>query len=584
MNLFLKVYKRNLAFLSRYKKVVLLAWLFGFLLLLVNNLSILIIGELVDSVSRGDDFIPYIFIIAGTISAPLIVEPLTMYFRSELYAVLVRDYVNRAYNKILNLDYNFHTKRQTGKLVSMVIGSEDAAFTFIWQIEWSIVESLMSLIIPIAVIALIDIRIALALVACLILSIPFIRLGLKENMKRRVKVKDVGYERNTQIVDGISNYETVKIFGREQDETSFMSQILGRHFAAIKSYQNSFRLIDAISRISGVITFAVTMYVVVALFRAQEISLGTIVVVITYLLQVIGKIYNLFFTLRDVVKNLPVIQDLFDLIDHPVEINELATPLSIKNPTGKIEINKISFAYEENKRVINNLSISIKPKENVAFVGPSGGGKSTLVKLLMRYYDVSKGSIEIDGIDIKNLKLSQLRSLIGLVPQEPVLFNKSLLYNIGYAISTDPEVIKKHKKQIIEACKKAQIHKFIETLPEGYDTMVGERGIKLSGGQRQRIAIARVILKAPQIVIFDEATSMLDSESELAIQKAFKEMSRDKTVIIIAHRLSTIIHCDKIFVIEEGKVKESGSHRSLQKKRGLYAKLWDIQSGGFVGE
>ncbi|MDQ6985920.1 MAG: ATP-binding cassette domain-containing protein [Candidatus Dojkabacteria bacterium] len=224
----------------------------------------------------------------------------------------------------------------------------------------------------------------------------------------------------------------------------------------------------------------------------------------------------------------------------------------------------------------------MKSEETIAFVGTSGGGKSTLTRLLMKYYDVWKGGIEIDGVNIKDLSNKDLREIIGLVPQEPVLFNRSVYYNVGYALDDIHDLDNLGNKEIIiEACKKAKIHDFIMTLKDGYETKVGERGLKLSGGQKQRIAIARVLIKNPKVVIFDEATSMLDSESEKLIQEAFTVLSQNKTVIIIAHRLSTITHCDNIFVIENGSVAESGTHKELLSDSKIYKNLWDIQSGGF---
>lgn len=578
---FFTLYRRYLSYVLKYKREVTIGWIGAFLLLLANNASILIVGYLIDAIQRGENFEKYLVYIILTIASPLIIEMFTFFFRSRLFAYSISDMISDAYSKVLRLDYEFHTNKQSGKLISVILNAPDIALTFLWQVEWFLIEGLAALIIPIILIAFIDLKVALAVLVCLIITLPFIQFGLKFNIKRRTALKERDYERNTQLVDGISNFETVKIFGREVEEIKYMGHLLESSTSALHRYQNTFRIIDGVSRLSGILIFISASYLITRLFNNGDLTLGEMIVIISYLLSIMAKISQIFFTLRDVVKNLPIAKDLFDLIDHEVKVEETAHPKEIENPEGSIKFDNISFSYNDSKQVIKNLTIDIKSKQNIALVGPSGGGKSTLIKLLMRYYDVNAGKITIDKVDIKDLKQEDLRSLIALVPQEPVLFNKSILYNIGYALSTDIELVQRNKDKIIEACKKAQIHNFIDSLPEGYDTVVGERGIKLSGGQKQRIAIARVILKAPKIVVFDEATSMLDSESELAIQKAFKEMSKDKTVIIIAHRLSTIIHCENIFLIEEGQVKESGNHEQLLVQNGAYARLWSIQSGGF---
>jgi ATP-binding cassette subfamily B protein len=243
-----------------------------------------------------------------------------------------------------------------------------------------------------------------------------------------------------------------------------------------------------------------------------------------------------------------------------------------------ISFSNVSFTYtesedgEEKEYVLDGIDFDIKLDETVAFVGKSGSGKTTLAKLLMRYYDVDEGSIEVNGIDVRDLKLKSLRKAIGLVPQDPTMFNETIKYNISYG---NPDA---SMEEIKEAAKSVALDKFIETLPKGYDTVVGERGIKLSGGQRQRLAIARVMLENPEIIIFDEATSQLDSENEKAIQEAFDNLTEHKTTVVIAHRLSTIMHADKIVVFDEGKIVESGTHNDLMALGGIYAMLWKLQT------
>jgi ABC-type multidrug transport system fused ATPase/permease subunit len=267
-----------------------------------------------------------------------------------------------------------------------------------------------------------------------------------------------------------------------------------------------------------------------------------------------------------------------DVMETEPSIKEKENAREVGNIKQGISFKDVCFTYtesedgEKKEYVLDGIDFDIELDQTVAFVGKSGSGKTTLAKLLMRYYDVDEGSIEVNGIDVRDLKLKSLRKAIGLVPQDPTMFNETIKYNISYG---NPDA---SMKEIKEAAKSAALDKFIETLPKGYDTVVGERGIKLSGGQRQRLAIARVMLENPEVIIFDEATSQLDSENEKAIQKAFDNLTEHKTTVVIAHRLSTIMHADKIVVFDEGKIVETGTHDDLMNLNGIYSMLWKLQT------
>jgi ABC-type multidrug transport system fused ATPase/permease subunit len=309
------------------------------------------------------------------------------------------------------------------------------------------------------------------------------------------------------------------------------------------------------------------------LVKVGEINLGDFVLVISYISMFFPKLFDLIYGLREISTNLADIKKYFDLLDYSVEVNDPEKPVKIGHVYGEVNFDNIDFVYKNRtNNAISKLDLKIEQGESVALVGRSGSGKTTLVKLLMRFYDVTSGEIAIDGINIKDFKKSDLRGFIGMVPQEPILFNNTIAYNIGYGKD------KAKMREIRDAAKIANIDDFIQSLPKKYETEVGERGVKLSGGQKQRLAIARMILSDPDIVVFDEATSQLDSESEKLIQDAFWKARAGKTTIIVAHRLSTIMRADKIVVMEAGKIKEVGTHESLLKKKdSLYSHFWNLQ-------
>ncbi|MFQ3278097.1 MAG: ABC-type transport system involved in Fe-S cluster assembly fused permease/ATPase subunit, partial [Colwellia sp.] len=295
------------------------------------------------------------------------------------------------------------------------------------------------------------------------------------------------------------------------------------------------------------------------------------VLINAFIMQIFLPLNFLGFVYREIKGSLANIEQLFSLMSIKPKVADSDDAEALNITSGRIDFNNISFSYNEKRKIINNINFSVNPGEKVAIVGPSGHGKSTLMKLLFRFYDVNDGSISIDGQDIKKLTLTSLRRAIGVVPQDTVLFNESIFENIRYGnpLASDDEVYK--------AIKLAHLDEFIKLLPEGVKTVVGERGLKLSGGEKQRVAIARTIIKNPPILIFDEATSSLDSHSEQAILAAFRNISKNSTSLVIAHRLSTIVDADRIIFIDKGAVAEEGSHSMLLEKNGLYAALWEAQ-------
>ena len=389
------------------------------------------------------------------------------------------------------------------------------------------------------------------------------------SIRREMNESDT--EANTRAIDSLLNYETVKYFGNEDLEAKrFDSSMAGYEKAAIKTWISLGWL-----NFGQAVIFGAGMAVMM-LMSAYEVmhgtqTLGDFVFINALLMQLsiplnfIGSIY------REVRQGLTDIEAMFDLLDVKQEVTDApdAKPLIVKE--GEIRFNHVEFSYDTNRQILKDIDFSVPAGKTVAIVGPSGAGKSTISRLLFRFYDVQKGSITIDGQDIRSVTQKSLRNAIGMVPQDTVLFNDTIAYNIRYGRpdASDEEVKK--------AAEMAQIGDFIAQLPDGYQSMVGERGLKLSGGEKQRVAIARTILKAPPILILDEATSALDTATELEIQYALDVVSRGRTTLVVAHRLSTIISADKILVLKGGRIIERGKHDELLAKGGLYASMWHKQ-------
>jgi ATP-binding cassette subfamily B protein len=409
------------------------------------------------------------------------------------------------------------------------------------------------------------------LIVFLVFNYYTTRWKLKSDMKRTLaKSKTSG-----TVSDIIGNIVTVKFFAKEAQEDVFFDARVQELKEHEKESQRRFNIIALMQ--AGILysLFGLVMYFVILKWREGSITPGDFVLIWTYLYQVVDNIWYIGVAFRDTFEALVDSRELTETLNAEYDVRDAENAQDVVIQDGEIIFDNVVFKYHE-KAVIDGFSLSIAAGEKVAFVGSSGAGKSTITKLLLRLYDIESGVIAIDGMSIKDMTLKSLREQISFVPQEPVLFHRTLRENIAYA---KPEAT---EEEIIEAARKARCYDFIMQTPEGFDTYVGERGIKLSGGERQRVAIARALLKDAPILILDEATSSLDSESEKLIQEALGELMKGKTTIVIAHRLSTIMNMDRIIVIEGGRVVDQGTHADLEKKKGIYAKLWSIQQGGYL--
>ena len=391
----------------------------------------------------------------------------------------------------------------------------------------------------------------------------------------RVKIRkimnDQDTDANQKAIDSLLNYETVKYFSAEEREAN-------RYDGAIKQYEKA-ALTTAYSLAflnfgqSLIITAGLIIVMVMAALGVQSgyLTVGDFVMVNAYMIQITMPLNFLGTVYREIRQGLVDMGEMFDLLEQPVEILDSENASELKITDGHISFENVTFGYNKSRLIVQNVSIEINSRETIAIVGPSGSGKSTIGRLLFRFYDAQQGSIKIDGQDIRNVTQESLHRSIGVVPQDTVLFNDTIYYNIAYGLDNAS------RAEVEKAAKNAQIHDFILSLPDGYETTVGERGLKLSGGEKQRVGIARTLLKNPPILLLDEATSALDTETEREIRKALTNASEGRSVLTIAHRLSTIADADRIIVLENGSIVEIGTHEALLIKRGRYFSLWTKQ-------
>ena len=390
-------------------------------------------------------------------------------------------------------------------------------------------------------------------------------------VKLRRKMNEQDTDANQKAIDSLLNFETVKYFGAAKREAArYDAAMAGYEAAALKtSYSLAFlNFGQAVLITVGLVTVMLLAAIGV---QAGELTVGDFVLVNAYMIQITMPLNFLGTVYREIRQALVDMRQMFDLLDEPPEVRDRANAPALEIMEGRVSFDAVSFSYDPDRRILAKVSFDIPAGQTIAIVGPSGSGKSTIGRLLFRFYDVTGGAVRIDGQDVRDVTQNSLHQAIGVVPQDTVLFNDTIYYNIAYGRETATHA------EIIEAAKNAQIHDFIMSLPDQYDTRVGERGLKLSGGEKQRVGIARTLLKDPPILLLDEATSALDSETEHEIQEALERAGQGRTVITIAHRLSTVLNADRILVLEGGVVAEAGTHSELLSKNGRYLDLWTLQ-------
>ena len=484
----------------------------------------------------------------------------------------VRTIALQVFRHLHALSLRFHLGRQTGGVTRDIERGTRAVSSLVSYTLFSILPTLVEIGLVLGYLSLkYDLWFSVITLVALVTYIAFTVIVTEWRTHFRRTMNDLDSKANTRAIDSLLNYETVKYFGNEEYEARRYDEGLQRYERAAIRSQTSLSLLNAGQ--SLIIAIAVTLILWRATLGviAGTMTLGDLVLVNAFMIQLYIPLNFLGVVYREIKQSLADMEKMFNLLDQHREVADSphAQPLHIRSAA--LQFRQVDFSYEKNRQILFRVSFDVPAGTTTAVVGHSGSGKSTLARLLFRFYDVNAGEILIDGQDLRSVTQSSLRGAIGIVPQDTVLFNDSIGYNIAYGRPGATQ------DDIVAAARAAYIHDFIVSLPDGYDTTVGERGLKLSGGEKQRVAIARALLKNPAILVFDEATSALDSQAEQAIQAQLKEIARDRTTLVIAHRLSTIADAHQILVLEQGRIVERGTHAQLLAARGLYTQMWERQ-------
>lgn len=575
--------KQYLQFVKPYKWKILITLLIGILKFGIPLLMPLILKYVIDNIINAEDLsdaarIEQLFwLMGGAFVIFLILRPPIEYFRQYLAQwvgnTILYDVRDKLFDHIQKLSLRFYSQTKTGEIISRVIHDVEQTKTFVVTGLMNIWLDMATILIAVVIMMTMDVELAIVSIILFPLfgfSVKFfygkLRRLTKERSQSLAEVQGHLHER----VQGVPVTRSFALEDYEQDQfdtrnANFLQKALNHTDWNAKT----FAVMNTITDLAPLLVIAFAGYEVIK----GNVTIGTMVAFTGYMERVYGPLRRLISSSTVLTQSIASIDRVFELMNERYDIVDKKDAKELGRVDGKIDIDNVSFQYEEEEAtVLRNVSLQVRQGETIAFVGMSGGGKSTLISLVPRFYDVTGGSIKVDGTDIRDVKARSLRDNIGMVLQDNILFSESIAMNIrmGNPDATDGEVV--------AAAKAANAHDFIKELQEGYDTEVGERGVKLSGGQKQRVAIARVFLKDPPILIFDEATSALDLESEHIIQEAVERLASERTTFIVAHRLATITHADRIVHIEDGEIKEAGSHKELMAQKGHYYDLYQVQN------
>jgi ATP-binding cassette subfamily B protein len=540
-------------------------------------------GVSVDALAPGADEDQTIFMLTagalGMVVAYGVMRILSVGF-SQLRDVIFAQVGQRALRQLAletfrhmhRLSLRYHITRKTGGLSRvMERGVKGVEFLLRFML-FSIGPLILKLLIVAGIFYLEFGFIYMAIVLITIVLYIWFTFSVTEwRVKVRKEMNDKDTDANQKAIDSLLNFETVKYFGAEEREAlRYDESMRGYEAAALKtSYSLAFLNFGQTLLITGGL---ITVMILAAMaVQRGELSVGDFVMANAYMIQITMPLGFLGTVYREIRQALVDMGEMFDLLGQPQEVTDVANAEDLNIKGGQIEFDNVTFGYDSERIILSKLSLKIKKGETVAIVGPSGSGKSTIGRLLFRFYDVNNGSVKIDGQDIRDVTQASVHNSIGIVPQDTVLFNDTIGYNIAYGSKNASN------DDIVEAAKSAKIHDFIISLTDGYNTTVGERGLKLSGGEKQRVGIARTLLKNPPILVLDEATSALDTETERNIQESLRGLGSGRSVITIAHRLSTVVDADQIFVLEKGVIVEKGTHDELLNLNGRYTKMWHTQ-------
>jgi ATP-binding cassette subfamily B protein len=483
----------------------------------------------------------------------------------------------QAYDYLMEHSYDFFSNNFTGSLVQKVNRFARAFETLSDRLIWDVLPLFVRTIFIIAVVSYINIFIGIVILVWILIFLAFNITFSRWKLKYDIKVAEIDSKTTGYLADTITNQNTIQLFSGKKFESKGYKNITEQQAKMTRFAWNLDSIIEGGQGFLGFLIQFLLFYFAIKYWEQGLITVGVFVLLQVYILNLIDQLWGFTRVVRNVYQAYADAKEMVEITLLPHEIEDVPTAKELVVDRGEIKFDNLNFSFNETRKVLGDINLIIKPGEKVALIGPSGAGKTTFVRLLLRLYSPTSGKILIDGQDITEVTQDSLRKNIALVPQDPVLFHRTLAENIAYGKR------KTAREEIENAARMAHCDDFIKDLPLGFETYVGERGIKLSGGERQRVAIARAMLKNAPILILDEATSSLDSHSEMLIQDALNNLMKDKTTIVIAHRLSTIQKMDRIIVVDEGKIIEQGNHRELlEKADSLYKKLWTLQAGGFL--
>jgi len=484
----------------------------------------------------------------------------------------IRRVALQVFRHLHSLSLRFHLERQTGGVSRDIDRGTRGISTLLSYMLFSIIPVILEFgLVAVVLLSKFDWQFAAITFAAVVAYLAF-TFGVTEwRMEIRRRANELDSKANSRAIDSLLNYETVKYFNNEEFEARRYDESLKKYETAEVKNEASLGVLNIGQ--SAIIALAVTLLMVLAAqgVVSKRLTLGDLVLVNGLLIQLYIPLNFLGMVYREIKQSLADLGKMFSLLQQNKDVEDKSGAPALRAGDAPVRFERVSFSYEPRRQILHDVSFDIPAGKTVAVVGHSGSGKSTLSRLLFRFYDVSGGRITVNGQDIRDVTQASLRAVLGIVPQDTVLFNDTVFYNIQYG---RPQA---SREEVIEAARAAHIHEFIESLPEGYNAMVGERGLKLSGGEKQRVAIARAILKNPRIFVFDEATSALDSRSEKVIQAELERIAQERTTLVIAHRLSTIVDADEILVMDHGRIVERGTHRTLLEREGAYAQMWALQ-------